>query len=178
MGAIKGRVKATDVEPVGDEEAFRDPESSMWSPYGDPGVPPAMLAKYGRLHDVYYAAIGRARAAKGQDRPAAEAEAKSALNKRHAAFEACRAASKKYRAAKSKAKDASDVRPVGDALTTMTNFDYKRGRSKELDAALDAIKRLYEEREGLMEKVKEIERRITAANAVWRKLDRDFEKNK
>lgn len=58
-----------------------------------------------------------------------------------------------------------------DALTTMTNFGYGRGRSKELDAALDAIKKLYEEREAAMEKVKGLERRIVEANAVWRKLD-------
>jgi hypothetical protein len=58
-----------------------------------------------------------------------------------------------------------------DGLTTMTNFNYGRGRSKELDTALDAIKKIYEEHVAATEKLKEIGRRIVAANAVWRKLD-------
>jgi hypothetical protein len=82
-----------------DGEDFHDPNSQYWSPFGDPNVPANLLAQYQKLFNAYYAVSGKARMSKGAERPVAEAAAKAAYAKSHAAFEACRAASKKAREA-------------------------------------------------------------------------------
>ena len=80
------------------------------------------------------------------------------------------------RARMHRALDAVINAKANDVLTTITNFDYGRGRSKELDDALDDIKGAYKRYERTIEVVKEIECDIRAANAKWRKLDAAWNK--
>jgi hypothetical protein len=91
---IAGKVTA-EKSGAKDAEEFRDPDSNIWSPFGDPNVPASLLNTYQKLFDEYYAINGRARQAPGS--PTAKAAAEAAYKKSRAAFEACRAASRKAR---------------------------------------------------------------------------------
>jgi hypothetical protein len=80
-----------------DSEEFRDPNSNIWSPFGDQNVPASLLNTYQKLFDEYYAINAQARQMPGS--PTAKTAAKAAYEKSRAAFEACRAASLKARKA-------------------------------------------------------------------------------